>query len=253
MSEARYNILVVSDNSGRGQGGAEVFNQELAEALARRHNVTLFAYLWEENVREALGGADKCFTEDWTRECWANLSETYAAAAEGPVTVFAQYADTRSILYNRELPTLHTNGDVGLDDIHFVYESPDSWPREVRTRSAQTRPAPNCSTTTPPSPTASTPRPTQHRIPRSEQQHWTRNSLRSRLSETSAPRRGGLRNSSRPSRQNPSSNKPPNKRSSKQLGPKPNRGQRSKPTPKPSPRRKPKPSPRLRLSRKSSP
>ncbi|MCC9706540.1 glycosyltransferase [Streptomyces sp. MNU76] len=42
MSEARYNILVVSDNSGRGQGGAEVFNQELAEALARRHNVTLF-------------------------------------------------------------------------------------------------------------------------------------------------------------------------------------------------------------------
>ncbi|MDX2604187.1 glycosyltransferase family 4 protein [Streptomyces caniscabiei] len=42
MSEARYNILVVSDNSGRGEGGAEVFNQELAEALARRHNVTLF-------------------------------------------------------------------------------------------------------------------------------------------------------------------------------------------------------------------
>jgi glycosyltransferase involved in cell wall biosynthesis len=42
VSEARYNILVVSDNSGRGEGGAEVFNQELAEALARRHNVTLF-------------------------------------------------------------------------------------------------------------------------------------------------------------------------------------------------------------------
>ncbi|MFF7388430.1 glycosyltransferase [Streptomyces scabiei] len=42
MSGARYNILVVSDNSGRGEGGAEVFNQELAEALARRHNVTLF-------------------------------------------------------------------------------------------------------------------------------------------------------------------------------------------------------------------
>ncbi|MER6158760.1 glycosyltransferase [Streptomyces sp. NPDC001868] len=42
MSEERYNILVVSDNSGRGEGGAEVFNQELSEALARRHNVTLF-------------------------------------------------------------------------------------------------------------------------------------------------------------------------------------------------------------------
>ncbi|MFF5358321.1 glycosyltransferase [Streptomyces scabiei] len=41
MSAERYNILVVSDNSGRGEGGAEVFNQELAEALARRHNVTL--------------------------------------------------------------------------------------------------------------------------------------------------------------------------------------------------------------------
>ncbi|MGW6864125.1 glycosyltransferase [Streptomyces sp. NPDC054904] len=42
MAEKRYNILVVSDNSGRGEGGVEVFNQELAEALARRHNVTLF-------------------------------------------------------------------------------------------------------------------------------------------------------------------------------------------------------------------
>ncbi|MDT9691740.1 glycosyltransferase [Streptomyces sp. P9(2023)] len=42
MTEERYNILVVSDNSGRGEGGVEVFNQELSEALARRHNVTLF-------------------------------------------------------------------------------------------------------------------------------------------------------------------------------------------------------------------
>ncbi|MFJ3586036.1 glycosyltransferase [Streptomyces sp. NPDC090127] len=32
----------MSDNSGRGAGGVEVFNQEMAEALARRHNVTLF-------------------------------------------------------------------------------------------------------------------------------------------------------------------------------------------------------------------
>lgn len=42
MAEKRYNILVVSDNSGRGEGGVEVFNQEMAEALARHHNVTLF-------------------------------------------------------------------------------------------------------------------------------------------------------------------------------------------------------------------
>ncbi|MFG2642397.1 glycosyltransferase family 4 protein [Streptomyces sp. NPDC048370] len=42
MAEERYNILVVSDNSGRGAGGVEVFNQEMAEALARHHNVTLF-------------------------------------------------------------------------------------------------------------------------------------------------------------------------------------------------------------------
>jgi uncharacterized small protein (DUF1192 family) len=89
-------------------------------------------YLWEENVREALGGAGKGFTEEWARECWANLSETYAAAAKGPVAVFAQYADTRSILYNQELPTLHANANVGLDNIYFAYESPDSWPKEIR-------------------------------------------------------------------------------------------------------------------------
>lgn len=43
MTKRRYNILVVSDNSGRGEGGVEVFNQEMAEALAREHNVTLFS------------------------------------------------------------------------------------------------------------------------------------------------------------------------------------------------------------------
>ncbi|MFF9913762.1 glycosyltransferase [Streptomyces sp. NPDC013457] len=41
MADQRYNILVVSDNSGRGYGGVEVFNQQMAEALARQHNVTL--------------------------------------------------------------------------------------------------------------------------------------------------------------------------------------------------------------------
>ncbi|MEU0055870.1 hypothetical protein [Streptomyces sp. NPDC006334] len=90
-------------------------------------------HLWEPEVLEALGGAEQGFTQDWTRECWGNISETYAAAAKGPVAVFAQYADTRSILYNRELPTLHGNGDVGLDNIHFAYEAPQAWPQETRT------------------------------------------------------------------------------------------------------------------------
>ncbi|MEU1186886.1 hypothetical protein [Streptomyces sp. NPDC005859] len=90
-------------------------------------------YLWEAEVLTALGGADKGFTEDWTRECWATISETYATEAKGPVVVFAQYADTRSILYNRELPTLHTNTDVGLENIHFAYEAPQPWPKETRT------------------------------------------------------------------------------------------------------------------------
>ncbi|MDX3249216.1 hypothetical protein [Streptomyces sp. ME18-1-4] len=89
-------------------------------------------YLWEPEVLEALGGAEKGFTEDWTRNCWGTISETYATTAKGPVAVFAQYADTRSILYNRELPTLHTNTDVGLDNIHFAYEAPQPWPKETR-------------------------------------------------------------------------------------------------------------------------
>ncbi|MFJ1808701.1 MULTISPECIES: hypothetical protein [unclassified Streptomyces] len=89
-------------------------------------------YLWEPEVLEALGGAEKGFTEDWTRDCWGTISETYATTAKGPVAVFAQYADTRSILYNRELPTLHANTDVGLDNIHFAYEAPQPWPKETR-------------------------------------------------------------------------------------------------------------------------
>lgn len=90
-------------------------------------------YLWEPKVLEALGGAEKGFTEDWTRQCWGDISETYATAAKGPVAVFAQYADTRSILYNRELPTLHANEDVGLDNIRFAYEAPQAWPQQTRT------------------------------------------------------------------------------------------------------------------------
>ncbi|KUN10517.1 hypothetical protein AQI95_02055 [Streptomyces yokosukanensis] len=90
-------------------------------------------YLWEPEVLKALGGAEKGFTEDWTRECWGTISETYAAEAKGPVVAFAQYADTRSILYKRELPTLHANPDVGLDHINFAYEAPQTWPEQTRT------------------------------------------------------------------------------------------------------------------------
>lgn len=89
-------------------------------------------HLWETEVLDALGGSQEGFTTDWTRQCWGDLSETYAAAAKGPVVVFAQYADTRSILYNRELPTLHPNENVGLDNIHFAYEAPQPWPKETR-------------------------------------------------------------------------------------------------------------------------
>jgi hypothetical protein len=95
-------------------------------------------YLWEPEVLEALGGAEKGFTEAWTRECWGTISETYAAEAKGPVVAFAQYADTRSILYNRELPTLHANPDVGLDNIHFAYEAPQTWPEVTRTEAGTT-------------------------------------------------------------------------------------------------------------------
>ncbi|MFI5796786.1 hypothetical protein [Streptomyces sp. NPDC051677] len=108
------------------QGSARTL--ETTEAGRRLNSM----YLWEPEVLEALGGAEKGFTEDWTRNCWGTISETYATTAKGPVAVFAQYADTRSILYNRELPTLHTNTDVGLDNIHFAYEAPQPWPKETR-------------------------------------------------------------------------------------------------------------------------
>ncbi|WP_326579840.1 hypothetical protein OG889_19950 [Streptomyces sp. NBC_00481] len=90
-------------------------------------------YLFEGAVREALGGEDQGFTYEWARECWAGISETYATAAKGPVVVFAETAHTRSILYNQELPTLHTNEHVGLDNINFAYPAPKEWPKETRT------------------------------------------------------------------------------------------------------------------------
>ncbi|MEU3783626.1 hypothetical protein [Streptomyces sp900129855] len=89
-------------------------------------------HLFEDAVRQALGGDDKGFTYDWARGCWGNISQTYAEASKGPVVVFSETAHTRSILYNRELPTLHTNQDVGLDNIHFAYAPPQEWSQEAR-------------------------------------------------------------------------------------------------------------------------
>ncbi|MFH9550672.1 hypothetical protein [Streptomyces sp. NPDC017435] len=89
-------------------------------------------HLFEDAVRQALGGDDQGFTYAWARECWGSISQTYAEASEGPVVVFSETAHTRSILYNRELPTLHANQGVGLDNIHFAYTAPREWPQEAR-------------------------------------------------------------------------------------------------------------------------
>ncbi|MEH0471730.1 hypothetical protein QA943_23325 [Streptomyces sp. B21-097] len=89
-------------------------------------------HLFEDAVRQALGGDEQGFTYAWARDCWGSISQTYAEASEGPVVVVSQTAHTRSILYNRELPTLHANQDVGLDNIHFAYAPPREWPQEAR-------------------------------------------------------------------------------------------------------------------------
>ncbi|MGW0841203.1 hypothetical protein ACWD26_13710 [Streptomyces sp. NPDC002787] len=90
------------------------------------------AYLFEETVREVLGGDGHGFTYEWARGCWANISETYAAAARGQVVVFAESAHTRSILYNQELPALHTNPYVGVDNVKFAYVPSKQWPEASR-------------------------------------------------------------------------------------------------------------------------
>ncbi|MEH0577085.1 hypothetical protein QBA54_21905 [Streptomyces sp. B21-108] len=90
-------------------------------------------YLFEDAVRRALGGEEEGYTYAWARESWGNISQTYAEAATGPVVIFSETAHTQSILYNRELPTLHANQHVGLDNINFAYPAPQNWPKETRT------------------------------------------------------------------------------------------------------------------------
>ncbi|UUU23833.1 hypothetical protein [Streptomyces sp. DSM 40750] len=89
-------------------------------------------YLFEDTVREVLGGDEQGFTYEWARGCWASISETYAAAARGQVVVFAESAHTRSILYNQELPALHTNPYVGVDNVKFAYAPSKQWPEASR-------------------------------------------------------------------------------------------------------------------------
>ncbi|MER5586415.1 hypothetical protein ABT090_32890 [Streptomyces asoensis] len=89
-------------------------------------------YLFQDQVREALGGETDGYSYTWARECWGNISQTYAEAADGPVVVFAETAHTRSILYRDELPTLHANQHVGLENINFAYSAPQGWSSEAR-------------------------------------------------------------------------------------------------------------------------
>ncbi|MFE5680089.1 hypothetical protein ACFQ7B_16520 [Streptomyces erythrochromogenes] len=90
-------------------------------------------FLWEDEVIEALGGEKAGFPDGYAKATWAKISETYAGLAEGRVFVFGQTADTRSILHQQELGELSKNPNVGLDNIHFVYEAPRSWPEVTRT------------------------------------------------------------------------------------------------------------------------
>ncbi|WP_327254248.1 hypothetical protein [Streptomyces sp. NBC_01244] len=89
-------------------------------------------FLWEDAVIGALGGAQKGFKPGYARECWGQISTSYAEVAEGRAVVFGQTAHTLSILHQEELRTLCANEKVGLDNIHFAYEAPRDWPAETR-------------------------------------------------------------------------------------------------------------------------
>ncbi|MDX6760750.1 hypothetical protein SIN09_15210, partial [Streptomyces sp. F8] len=90
-------------------------------------------FLWEPEVIEALGGADAGFGPGYAKAKWDEISATYGGLAEGRVNVFADTGNTRAVLYQKELGTLRGNENVGLENIHFVYEAPRSWPEVTRT------------------------------------------------------------------------------------------------------------------------
>lgn len=89
-------------------------------------------FLWEAEVINALGGKSEGFAPGYAKECWRQISTTYAQAAEGRAVVFGQTAHTLSILHRDELRALCNNPKVGLENIHFAYEPPASWPQETR-------------------------------------------------------------------------------------------------------------------------
>ncbi|MCS0635024.1 hypothetical protein NX801_04995 [Streptomyces sp. LP05-1] len=89
-------------------------------------------FLWDGDVRQELGGEVQGFGNAYASECWGAISATYAGLAEGPTPVFAETAYSRSILYTQELDALQANTGVGLDNIHFVYEPPPTWPEVSR-------------------------------------------------------------------------------------------------------------------------
>ncbi|MFF3016570.1 hypothetical protein [Streptomyces sp. NPDC057939] len=89
-------------------------------------------FLWEEQVIEALGGAKAGFGPNYANECWHKISATYAEVAAGEVFVFADTANTRSVLHQSELGALCANDKVGPDNIRFVYEAPVTWPEVTR-------------------------------------------------------------------------------------------------------------------------
>ncbi|GAA0323650.1 hypothetical protein GCM10010302_73510 [Streptomyces polychromogenes] len=88
--------------------------------------------LFEPEVIQALGGAEWGFPPGYAKAVWGEISKTYGGVAEGRVIVFGQTADTRSILQQQELGELCANPNVGLHNINFVYEAPQSWPEITR-------------------------------------------------------------------------------------------------------------------------
>ncbi|MFD9378930.1 hypothetical protein ACFWBH_25925 [Streptomyces sp. NPDC059999] len=90
-------------------------------------------FLWEPKVIKALGGARAGFGPGYAKAKWDEISATYGGLAEGRVVVFADIGNTRAVLHQKELGTLCGNENVGLHNIDFVYEAPQSWPDATRT------------------------------------------------------------------------------------------------------------------------
>ncbi|MFF4495448.1 hypothetical protein [Streptomyces sp. NPDC001546] len=89
-------------------------------------------FLWEPEIIRALGGEEAGFHPGYAKAAWDQISETYGSVAEGRVLIFADIGNTRAVLQQKELGALCNNPDVGLHNIHFAYEAPQSWPETTR-------------------------------------------------------------------------------------------------------------------------